>query len=358
MKKTIAALLMTALICALPDAAKAQTLDQQRCADRNPDVSISGCTAVIQSGQQSPENLGVAFRDRGLAYYRKGQYDRAIQDCDDAIRLNPNDAWAFLMRGVDYAVTRHHDRAIQDFGRAIQIKPDNEIAFRHRGIEYLATNQPGRAIRDFDQAIQIKPDGVEAYRGRALVYGSMSQYDRAIQDWDRVISLKPDDADAFHMRGVAYDALGQRDRAASDLAKAGHLNPAPASSGRTEVSLVGSSGTFRVPVLINGVLQLRFTVDSGAADVSIPADVVATLMRTGTLRPEDFLGTQTYRLADGSTVPSKTFRIRSLKVGDKMIENVTGSMTNVQGSLLLGQSFLSRFRRVSFNYNRQVLELE
>jgi aspartyl protease family protein len=83
-----------------------------------------------------------------------------------------------------------------------------------------------------------------------------------------------------------------------------------------------------------------------------------TLMRTGTLRDEDFLGTQTYVLADGSTVPSKTFRIRSLKVGDKFIENVTGSMANVNGSLLLGQSFLSRFGRVSFDYNRQFLVLE
>jgi aspartyl protease family protein len=86
--------------------------------------------------------------------------------------------------------------------------------------------------------------------------------------------------------------------------------------------------------------------------------VVLTLMRTGTLKPDDFLGTQTYRMADGSTVPSKVFRIRSLKVGDKVIENVTGSMAGVEGSLLLGQSFLSRFGRVSFDYNRGVLVLE
>ncbi len=126
----------------------------------------------------------------------------------------------------------------------------------------------------------------------------------------------------------------------------------PAPSGQSEIALVKDEGTFKVPVLINGVFALHFTVDSGAADVSIPADVVATLMRTGTLRPDDFLGTQTYRLADGSTVPSKIFRIRSLKVGDKVIENVTGSMANVEGSLLLGQSFLSRFGRVWFDYNR------
>ena len=116
----------------------------------------------------------------------------------------------------------------------------------------------------------------------------------------------------------------------------------PAPSGHNEIALVKDEGTFKVPVLINGVIVLHFTVDSGASDVSIPADVVTTLMRTGT-RSDDFLGTQIYQMADGSTVPSKTFRIRSLKVGDKVIENVTGSMANVEGSFLLGQSFLSRF---------------
>lgn len=43
-------------------------------------------------------------------------------------------------------------------------------------------------------------------------------------------------------------------------------------------------------------------------------------------------------MADGSTVPSRRFVIRSLKVGDKVLENVTGSIAPVAGSLLLGQS--------------------
>ena len=124
------------------------------------------------------------------------------------------------------------------------------------------------------------------------------------------------------------------------------------------VALVRDGGTFKVPVIINGALTLNFTVDSGASDVLIPADVVFTLIRTGTLKNTDFLGEQTYMLADGSMVPSKIFRIRTLRVGDRTIENVLGSMASVSSSLLLGQSFLSRFSKVSFDYNRQILLLE
>jgi predicted aspartyl protease len=127
---------------------------------------------------------------------------------------------------------------------------------------------------------------------------------------------------------------------------------------KTEVPLVPEGGVLRVPVTLNGVIALTFVVDSGAADVVMPADVVMTLTRTGTLAAADFIGTRNYRLADGSTVPSRTFRIRTLKVGNRVIENVTGSMTGVEGTLLLGQSFLGRFQRWSINNSKQALELE
>ncbi len=109
------------------------------------------------------------------------------------------------------------------------------------------------------------------------------------------------------------------------------------------------SGTYVVPVLINNAISLKFILDSGATDVSIPADVVMTLMRTGTLKSSDFLGAQTYKLADGSTVPSTTFRIGSLTLGSQQVENVLGSVAPVNGPLILGQSFLGRFRSWSID---------
>lgn len=137
--------------------------------------------------------------------------------------------------------------------------------------------------------------------------------------------------------------------------------PAPApsqSNAGTRVRMIREAGTFKIPVRINGVLELQFTVDSGASDVTIPVDVVTTLIRTGTIRDTDFVGEQTYRLADGSTIRSRTFRLRQLQVGDRTITNVLGSVASVDGSLLLGQSFLSRFQRVSFDYGQGVLVLE
>jgi clan AA aspartic protease (TIGR02281 family) len=130
------------------------------------------------------------------------------------------------------------------------------------------------------------------------------------------------------------------------------------SSRRADVPLTNSAGIFTVPVEINGAITLEFALDSGAADVCIPLDVFSTLKRAGTVRDSDILGQKTYFLADGSKSQSVTFKIRSLKVGDKRVENVTGSVTPSGGTLLLGQSFLGRFKSWSIDNAQHKLVLE
>ena len=72
----------------------------------------------------------------------------------------------------------------------------------------------------------------------------------------------------------------------------------------------------------------------------------------------DFLGKQVYHLANGSTVSDETFRIHVLKVGDREVRDVMGSITSDANSLLLGLSFLRRFRSWSIDNQRQVLVLK
>jgi clan AA aspartic protease (TIGR02281 family) len=129
-------------------------------------------------------------------------------------------------------------------------------------------------------------------------------------------------------------------------------------AGLIEVPMVRSGGTYGVPVQINGAITLDFVLDSGASDVSIPSDVFRTLVRTGTITKEDTIGSETYTLADGSRKKATTFRIRSLKVGPKGLEDVKGSVAEDDSPLLLGMSFLSRFRSWSVDNERHVLVLK
>jgi gag-polyprotein putative aspartyl protease len=119
-----------------------------------------------------------------------------------------------------------------------------------------------------------------------------------------------------------------------------------------------SCGTFVVPVRVSETITLDFIVDSGASHVSVPADVVAILIRAKQLEQKDFTGHLTYILADGTASPSDTFLIRSLSVGNRLIQNVEASVAPARADPLLGQSFLKRFRSWSIDNRTHELVLE
>jgi clan AA aspartic protease (TIGR02281 family) len=123
------------------------------------------------------------------------------------------------------------------------------------------------------------------------------------------------------------------------------------------VALKKDGGIFVVPVEINGAITLDFGVDSGASIVTVPADVFSTLTRTGTIKNSDIIGQQTNVMADGRTSQSLTFMIRSLKVANKVVGNVKASVTPARGDLLLGQSFLERFKSWSIDNTKHQLLL-
>jgi clan AA aspartic protease (TIGR02281 family) len=121
------------------------------------------------------------------------------------------------------------------------------------------------------------------------------------------------------------------------------------------IALVHENGTLQVAVVINDKISLDFTIDSGATDVSIPANIFFSLTRAGTVSPQDFLDKRAYTLADGSTAYSQRFRIRSLRVGNLELQDVIASVMPSAGSLLLGQSFLSRLKSWSIDNERHLL---
>jgi len=162
---------------------------------------------------------------------------------------------------------------------------------------------------------------------------------------------------------AARASLARLESAAGSPNPAAPARTAPASApiqsaSSSGVRLEKHGGVFLVPVLINDAVTLKCIVDSGSADVSVPANVVMKLFRSGTLTSGDFLGKNTYKLADGTTIPSETFRLRSIKVGDRVLINVVGSVGSANSEALLGQSFLSRFKSWHIDNQRQVLVLE
>src|ERR1700745_3672698 len=131
-----ASALLLLLLGGVSAAQKSQLLNNiELCNGANrtsPDIQIDGCTALINSSAQTPRSMVIAYNNRGNAHMAKGEYDRAVEDYDQSIKLDPNYARAFNNRGVAYQKKGEYDRAIEDFDASIKLDPDNVSAFAHR----------------------------------------------------------------------------------------------------------------------------------------------------------------------------------------------------------------------------------
>ena len=68
---------------------------------------------------------GKAFSNLGYIYGLTKEWDKAIKACDQAIRLNPDDAAPYNIRGIVYSKKGNYEKAFQDYNKAIKLNPDD-----------------------------------------------------------------------------------------------------------------------------------------------------------------------------------------------------------------------------------------
>ncbi|HZL59106.1 MAG TPA: tetratricopeptide repeat protein [Stellaceae bacterium] len=224
--KTVACV-AACVVVGLGGPSSAQTNDElwKHCEDDNADLSIGGCTAIIQAGQETTQNLAIAFYNRGSAYYRKSQYGQAIADFDQALRLAPDYGEAYDMRANAYSDKGDHQHAIQDYDQALRVKPNDPRALNNRGDEYRILGQYDRALQDLNESLRLRPNNASTLLHRGVAYAAKGRNDLAIRDYDQVIGLTPKDADAYYNRSLAKRKTGDVAGANADLARAKQLDP-------------------------------------------------------------------------------------------------------------------------------------
>ena len=164
----------------------------------------------------NPDALNL-FR-RAAALDAVGQTDKALTDYSDAIKLDPNASLAFLNRGVLLATRkRTYDRAIQDFDRVLVLEPDNVDALIRRGDAFVQLGDFGRGMRDLDRAVSMAPENALAYLMRGLAYGRRGNAIAALQNYDAALKYDPRNADALSNRAAIYLGQGRLDMAIRDL---------------------------------------------------------------------------------------------------------------------------------------------
>ena len=225
------------------------------CAAKTSDRIIAGCSKILAGGSRTPlPERVLAYINRGIAYYDRGELDRALADYTSAIRLDPKNAEAlnnradlklrkgdiesaiedystaielspklasaFNGRGNALRESGQIDRAIADYDKAIALDPASPFAYNGRGNALRDKGQTDRAIADFNKAISIDPSYGTAFIGRANAFSDKSDWVEAIKDYDAALDLDSKDITALNNRGTAYQNMGNLDAAVRDYTAA------------------------------------------------------------------------------------------------------------------------------------------
>lgn len=159
----------------------------------------------------------------GILLTEMNRDDQALQLLQKASEMPGATAETWNYLGVVFYRKKDYDKALEAYRRALALDPKFASAHNNLGSlflsQFLEKRDPAlmdKALGAFNSAISSDPRLASAYNGRASAYGFGGQLDRAIQDWNRALELRPDFIDVYFNLGVTYLRTGNK-QAALDI---------------------------------------------------------------------------------------------------------------------------------------------
>jgi tetratricopeptide (TPR) repeat protein len=165
-----------------------------------------------------------SFVERGKGYYASRQYDKAIADYTEAIRIAPRYADAYFNRADAWRAKKDDDKALADYTRATRLNPQTPRTLYWNGYQRRIQKEYDKAIEEYTWSIRLDPRYADAFFGRAYAYIEMRQYDQAIADCTEAVRLETR-AVFFSERAYAYRRKGQYDKALEDYDRSVGIDP-------------------------------------------------------------------------------------------------------------------------------------
>jgi len=154
-----------------------------------------------QSADSAPTDLPGYYR-RGQHYAVGGEYDKAIQDFTEVIRLNPKHAGALNDRCWVRAIKGDLSNALKDCNLALSIAPNYADALDSRGFTNLKLGMLSRAIADYDAALERDPKRATSLYGRGIAKSRNGDIDGGKKDIDAAKAIQASIADEFAGYGI------------------------------------------------------------------------------------------------------------------------------------------------------------
>jgi tetratricopeptide (TPR) repeat protein len=147
-------------------------------------------------------------------------FKRALLHYDEAIRLNPDHAEAYLKRGQIRWQSNQYEQALPDLSRAIELDSTLTWAYFFRGVCLITLDRPEEAIPDFARVIDRNEfetgDIARALTWRTIALFTLERYDESIADLTARVELEPEQMIHRIDRGGAYQWVGETEKAVAD----------------------------------------------------------------------------------------------------------------------------------------------
>ena len=177
------------------------------------------------TGRFDPTGVQPVLARGVLLATRKRSYERAIEDFDKALALEPDNVQALIRRGDALSQLGETSRGLVDLDRAIALSPDYAQGYFYRGLIHSRRNELWSALADYNSAIQRRPPNSDVLVSRAAIYSTFGKFDLAIKDLDAALAINKNNAHAFFNRGYVRFAQGEYQKAIADYTSAIDLDP-------------------------------------------------------------------------------------------------------------------------------------
>jgi len=165
---------------------------------------------------------------QAVAYYKQGQYEKAIQELKPDLDKNPDWEFGHRLAGLCYLALKNNALAIFELTRAVQLQSKAFATYQALAQAYFNTDKLENCIQTLSQGDPFakEPNDLYALRHmRGAAYYRLQKYDQAVEDLTAAIRIKPTDWVDFSQLGVAYYNLDRYDDATQALQKALTLKP-------------------------------------------------------------------------------------------------------------------------------------
>lgn len=124
----------------------------------------------------------------------------------------------------------------------------------------------------------------------------------------------------------------------------------------TKVKMEADGGVYLVPITVNG-LDLKFIFDTGASSICISSAEATVMVRQGQITRDDILGQQQFQDATGRVSVGTVINLKTVEIGGIELHDVEATVVdNIQAPLLLGQTALAKFGKISIDYDNLTIE--